>query len=383
MNNKKKNLSILVISMGSGGAEKVISLLLKELKNDFNVTLVLFYDVIHFDIPEEVEVVVLSKNEMQSPFYSKLMDFLKFASQYNKLIKQKKIDISVSFLATPNLVNGMIAKRNKNVKTILSERGYPSDNTTSKLSLYISRIFYPIYYNKCTRLFSNSVHINNDLRDNFGVKIPMEVIYNPMEIPEQVIDTDSLGISNKFYKIITAGTLNVRKNHRMIIKALQMMPNDYELNILGEGPLENQLLEQIKDTNLDKNVVLVGKVKNVNDYLVKSHCFVLSSFTEGFPNALLEAMAVGLPCISTNCLSGPLEMLNENVDVTIEQGGFIKAKYGILINNDDSKGLINALKFLEDNPEIRVNYSTLGLQRSKDYQLKSIYSEFFKFINVK
>lgn len=381
MIDRKKNLSILTIALGSGGAEKVISLLLKELKTDFNVTLVLFYNIIHFTIPEDVNVVILSQKDMQSTFYSKLLDFVKFISRYNKLIQKENIDISISFLPSPNLINGIMAMLNKRLKTIISERGYPSDNTTSKLSLYISKLFYPIIYNKCDRLFSNSIHINNDLRNNFGIKIPMEVIYNPIEIPSQSINIEHLGKTQNVFKIITVGNLNVRKNHLMIIQALQMDKSDYELRILGDGHLKNQILETIKNLNLKNHVFLEGKVKNVNDYLLESHCFVLSSFTEGFPNALLEAMAVGLPCISTNCLSGPLEMLNENVEVYIKQGDFIKAKYGILINNDDSEGLINALNFLKSNPGERVRYSKLSLARSKEYNIKSIYSEFFRFIN--
>lgn len=382
MTDPKQNMSILCTSLASGGAEKVISLLLKELINDFNVKLVLFYNSIHFPIPDEVTIVILSDDTTNRSPFIKLFEPLVFIKRYNRFIKNENISISVSFLAFPNLVNGVVAMLNKKLKTIISERGFPSDNTSSKTSFYISKTFYPILYNKCDKLFSNSVHINRDLKENFNVKIPMDVIYNPIEIPEKFIDIEQLVQNDDFYKIIAVGTLNARKNHIMILKALKMDKNNYELKILGEGPLKNQILEKIKDLNLKNTVFLEGKKKNVNDYLLQSHCFVLSSFTEGFPNALLEAMAVGLPCISTNCLSGPLEMLNENCEVDIRQGGFIKAKYGILINNDDSKGLINALNYLKKNPEERVRYSKLSLERSKEYHIKTIYSEFFRFINI-
>uniref|UniRef100_UPI0025CE6A2A glycosyltransferase n=1 Tax=Winogradskyella sp. TaxID=1883156 RepID=UPI0025CE6A2A len=184
MNNTKQNISILSITLGSGGAEKVISLLLKRLQDDYNVTLVLFYNAIHFPIPKEVNVVFLSDKRPDRPFYLKAIDTVKFILKYKRFVKRENISISISFLAFPNLINGIISTLNKSVKTIISERGFPSGNVSSKLSLYISKLFYPLFYNRCDKLFSNSVHINKDLKDNFGIKIPMEVIYNPIELPE-------------------------------------------------------------------------------------------------------------------------------------------------------------------------------------------------------
>lgn len=380
MNNSKQNISILSISLGSGGAEKVISLLLKVLKNDYNVTLVLFYNVIHFPIPEGVNVIFLSDKGTDRSFHLKIIDSLKFIIKYNRFVKRNTIDISIAFLAFPNLINGIISMLNKKVKTIISERGFPSDNVSSKLSLYISKLFYPIFYNRCNKLFSNSTHINEDLKNNFGIKIPMEVIYNPIEIPKQTINPKGLN-SNETLDIITAGTLNIRKNQIMIIRALNEIQNNDKLTILGGGELHDYLTNQIEALNLKDQVKLGGKVKDVNAHLFKSNCFVLSSFTEGFPNALLEAMAIGLPSVSTNCLSGPLELLNANEAVNIEDGKFFIGKYGLLVNNDDHVGLSKALAYFRNNPDEREKYSSLSLKRAKEYHLDTIYHKFNQFIN--
>jgi len=378
--NSKQNLSILSITLGSGGAEKVISLLLKELIKDYNVTLVLFYNEIHFNIPDEVEIVILSDKGQERPFYLKIIDGIKFIIKYSRFIKSENICISVSFLAFPNLVNGIISIFNTSVKTIISERGFPSDNVSSKLSLYISKIFYPVFYNRCDKLFSNSVHINRDLKDNFGVKIPMSVIYNPIEMPKVTILPRDLNNGKNQLEIITVGTLNTRKNQIMIIRALNETKNNNKLTILGSGHLEEYLTNEIAKFNLEGKVILEGKVKNVNDYLLKSNCFVLSSYTEGFPNALIEAMAIGLPCISTNCLSGPLELLNENEEVRINEGDYFLGKYGILVNNDDHIGLSRAIDYFRNNSREREKYSSLSLMRAKEYQLDTIYSKFKQFI---
>ncbi|GGW63230.1 N-acetylgalactosamine-N,N'-diacetylbacillosaminyl-diphospho-undecaprenol 4-alpha-N-acetylgalactosaminyltransferase [Winogradskyella epiphytica] len=378
----KTKISILCTSLGSGGAQKVISLLLHRLIHDYNVTLVLFYNTIHFPIPDEVNVIALNEEGKNNTHFMKLVDLFKFIRTYNRIIKQEDISISISFLAFPNLVNGVISTRNKELKTIISERGFPSDNTTSKLSYYISKLSYPVFYNKCDKLFSNSIHINKDLKDNFGITIPMEVIYNPIEIPKKLIDPKELITTDKHLNIITAGTLNTRKNQIMIIRALNENNTNDKLTILGEGHLLGYLTNEIAKRKLTNQVFLEGNVKNVNSYLLQSNCFVLSSFTEGFPNALMEAMAIGLPCISTNCLSGPLELLNDNEDIELTDGDFYIGKYGLLVNNDDHIGLSKALEFFRNNPTERERFSALSLQKASEYQLDSIYSRFKTFIQL-
>ena len=376
----KKNISILSISLASGGAEKVISLLLKELRHDYNVTLVLFHKVFHFSVPEGIEIFAMSENLPNRPFYKKIFDSILFIIKYYRFVKKNNVEISISFLAFPNLINGIVATFNKNVKTIISERGFPSDNVTSRLSLYISKLFYPIFYNKCDKLFSNSVYINNDLKDNFGVKIPMEVIYNPIELPIKTIKPEQLNIETKKLKLITAGTINKRKNQIMIIRAISESNLEYNFSILGDGDLKEYLKQAIIQRKLNDQIALKGKVKNVNEFLLNNQCFVLSSFTEGFPNALIEAMAIGLPCVSTNCLSGPLELLNENDPIQINDGDFYIGKYGLLVNNDDHIGLSKALDFYHNNPSERERFSSLGMKRAKAYELKTIYNQFKQFI---
>ncbi|BFP42763.1 hypothetical protein FGF1_36080 [Flavobacteriaceae bacterium GF1] len=378
----KQNLSILTITMGSGGAQKVISLLLKELIKDFNVSLVLFYNQVHFDIPKEVDLVVFSTEPSEERgVFQKFSDFVKFCRNYRKLLRTRNIHYSIAFLAFPNIVSGIVSLFNKNCKMVISERGFPSDNITSKLSLYISKTAYPLFYNKCDSLFSNSTHINHDLKKNFGVDIPMEVIYNPIEPPTVFRTPKTYLASNKDYKIITAGSVITRKNQEMILRALKRINSKvFTFSVLGDGHLKGALQQKAKSLGIDSQVVFHGTVKNVGAYLPQYDCFVLSSFTEGFPNALLEGMSYGLPCISTNCLSGPLEMLNENKPVTIGEGEFVEAKYGILINNDDDKALSAALVFLQQRPDKQAYYSKMSRQRAMDYDLKTVYNQFKTFI---
>ena len=168
----------------------------------------------------------------------------------------------------------------------------------------------------------------------------------------------------------------------MIINAIRKLSNEeISLSILGEGPLKNELKKDVIDMGLVDRIVFHGMIDDVGKYLIDHQCFVLSSYTEGFPNALLEALSFGLPCISTNCKSGPLEILNENVPVNIEIGEFVEVKFGILINTNDEIALSRALQFILDNPEKREYYSKMGLKRAKDFELNSIYQQFKSFIH--
>jgi N-acetylgalactosamine-N,N'-diacetylbacillosaminyl-diphospho-undecaprenol 4-alpha-N-acetylgalactosaminyltransferase len=172
--------------------------------------------------------------------------------------------------------------------------------------------------------------------------------------------------------VVTVGRLIPVKNQKHILESLSLLPENFCLDVYGDGELLEELKQFSGNRNLNNRVDFKGNVQNIQTRINSSHCFVLSSLTEGFPNVILEAMSVGLPVIASNCMSGPLELLNENDPVEIEKGTFYKAKYGILINVNDIEGLVNAIKFLQENNQQRINYGNLGYMRSKDYSTDKI-----------
>ena len=381
----KKKICILTISLNMGGAERVISLLLKHLVHDYDVSLVLLSDDIEFDIPKEVKLHVLGKSNIlkNKPPLSKLKSTVMFIFKYYRIVKREKFDIAMSFLALPNIINSIIANHvsHKNTHTVISERCYPSEMYKNGFfSMKMAKIFYPIFYNKNDRLFSNSVHINEDLKENFGIKIPMNVIYNPIEIIQPKPFKDSYNGNGEF-KLINVGSHSYAKNQQLILRALKDLDEKVSLTILGTGNLTQNLVDYIEQNALKQSINMPGKVVNVDEFLLNSHCFILSSVTEGFPNVLLEAMALGLPVISTNCLSGPLEILNDNEEVNIEDGEFYLGKYGILINVNDQVAMVKAIKFYRDNDDVRRLYSDKGYEKAKRYDLPEIYKEVKQLID--
>lgn len=378
MKTTKPKLSILTIDYGMGGTERFISLMLPELKNHFEVTLVIFYNYIHYEVPEGVNFLILKPDTKKSRSYLfKIRNFTSLYRKYKRFIKNEGIDISFSLLPIPNIINSFIHMGFKDVRTIISERCYPSVMYQDKrMQLRLAKLFFPIFYNRNNALFSNSVHINADLKANFGVRIPMQVIYNPIITDDAFKINQSSFKKTEHLKLINAGTMYSAKNQKLILEAMSLLNiGAFDFTILGNGELGETLRAMSKTLNLDTYFHQLGKVTNVKSYLIDYDCFILSSDTEGFPNALLEALSVGLPVISTNCLSGPLEMLNDNEPILIENGEFYKAKYGLLVNVNDALGMSKAIQYFLDHPRERKTYSQLAIKRAQMYSMPEIYDQ--------
>ena len=134
--------------------------------------------------------------------------------------------------------------------------------------------------------------------------------------------------------MVSVGRLRKQKNLSMLLRAFSRLPEkfaDFDLEIYGGGNLEEELQEEIKNLGLSGRAKLMGVKKNVMHYIADSALFVMSSDYEGFPNALAEAMATGLPVISTDFSTGVA-------------GDIVKAENGIVIPVGDENALVEAMK---------------------------------------
>lgn len=379
----KKKILIFTMSMGSGGAEKVISLLLRKLSEDYDVNLLLFFKDLHYEIPPKVNVITISDKKSLS-IKERIIIIPKVIVYLKKFLKRERPNVSLSFLTQPNIMNGLMKRSFQNTKIIISERAFPSiEYRSSKFKYYLYKYLLRKYYSKADVIFSNSEWINLDLKNNFHVRNDnMKVIYNPIILSEQYKVFDKSTSSDKI-KLINVGRLIPVKNQSLIIDAVsELLNNSYELSIVGGGVLKSNIEQKINGYVNKPNVKLVGNVKNVNQYLINSDCFILSSNSEGFPNALLEAMAMGLPVISSNCKSGPLELLNDNEPVEIQPGEFVEAKYGLLFNIDDGVGLQKAILFFINNKDRMKIYGTKSRKRAEYFKLDNIYAQLKNVIEV-
>lgn len=370
-----KKISFLVNSLGGGGAERVVSNFVNKLNKEYEIILFVIFPVFKYNIPKDVKVIsLLSKryNKLLLPF------MLCFAAiKYLFLVRKYKIETAISFLLQSNLINCINGVFNSKVKTIISERNYPSIMyASSKIRLYVTRFLIRLFYSKSDVVFSNSIAINEDLKNNFGLRPKrIEVIYNPILVPEFKVSEESMNAEELC--IVTVGRVIEIKNHKMIIDAIhQLNQFNVTLNIYGQGELKSKLIEYSRLIGVEQRILFKGFAEDVLESLRKNQIFVLSSDSEGFPNALLEAMSVGLPVISTNCKSGPLELLNENIDINIPKGSFHLGKYGLLVNVRDIEGLTKAIQYLASDREEMLRYSSLSKKRSYDFDISVIVEQF-------
>ena len=152
---------------------------------------------------------------------------------------------------------------------------------------------------------------------------------------------------NEHINLITVGRLEPQKNYDLLIDTVERVPK-IKLFILGRGILENDLKKKIFEKNLNDRIIFLGYDANPYKYLKKADLFIFGSNHEGFPNVLLEAMCCGLPILTTNCKSGPdeiMELENSSTD------DIMITATGILTPVGSSELMVKGLQYFIQNPE--------------------------------
>ncbi|MBT2216480.1 glycosyltransferase [Virgibacillus dakarensis] len=323
----KKKVVFIIPSLRGGGAERVTVNIIRNLNpNKFDIKLILLKKEGPYLslLPGDIEIIDLKTERVRKS----LIPLIKILN----IIRPDVIFSTMGHLNLAVLSVKIILRGNP--KVIIREANTPSKDITQnkRLFAYLYRYLYP----KADLIIAQCDEMKKDIIDYSNIKEEkIEYIYNPLDIGniKKMAEGKNPYQENKA-NFLSVGRLNQQKGFDLLIKAFDIVskniPNAH-LTILGEGKLKQELEDQTKTLGIEEKISFVGFKNNPYPYYKYADVYVLSSRWEGFPNTLLEALACGVKVVSTNCKSGPREILGENeYGITTEEGDYKSLAKGMI-----------------------------------------------------
>ncbi len=359
---RKKKISFVIGSLSPGGAERVVTTLANELSQVHTVYIItLIKSVPYYEINQNVkilhceEVIAPSKNGLQA-----LKTNFQLYRKISSLVQTEKIDLLIGFITSANILSILAAKK-QGIPCIISERIFPSFEYTSKMWKVLRKILY--------RKSNFLVVQTNEIRNYFKSIMPSaKIIILPNPIASEISISRNPMIEKENI-ILNVGRLTYQKSQDTLIKAFANVDNNnWKLLIIGEGEKRKYYESIIRKLDLVNKVILIGNTSDMPHYYNKASIFAFTSRFEGFPNALIEAMHFGLPCISTDCPTGPSELIKNGVQ-------------GFLIPIGNQKVLENKLIKLMENTDLRKIMGGKAVDRTTKFEIKNVITHWNDIIN--
>jgi GalNAc-alpha-(1->4)-GalNAc-alpha-(1->3)-diNAcBac-PP-undecaprenol alpha-1,4-N-acetyl-D-galactosaminyltransferase len=328
-NENQLRITFVLGSLTAGGAEKVASFLMNSLhKQGHKISLIsrIGAEEDFFPVPESVKRIVLGGEGESANKWLGLLKNVFYVSRLRKALKSTRPDVVISFLTRPNIYT-ILASRFLECSVIVSERndtkrqkhGWPWHKLRKRLYKYAD----VVTANSQAALDGMVDYVTDD---------KLVFIPNPVIIPGKIAKPDQSKV------ILNVGRLEKVKNQQVIMDAFglsDIYKQGWRLEFLGDGSERKNLLQYKNELHLGDNIHFAGLVKNIQDYYSKAGIFILASDFEGTPNALLEAMAQGLPSIVSDSLPGAVDLIGDDCGLVFRHGSSedLSAKMSALINS--------------------------------------------------
>lgn len=376
---QRRKLLFITPMLHQGGFERICALTAKLLAEVCEVHIAvftkedMFYDVTGIDL---IDLNLPAK----SGKINKICNIIKRTARLRALKKRLGIDISYSFGTTANIVN--VLSKTKDT-TWAGIRGYGA-LTDSGIGLICRR---------ADRVVSCTKTMEQDINRKFAPKASA-TLYNPCDTAElrrlaedeSAIRTEHLDFMKKEGALIASmGREDDLKGFWHLIKSFSLVRQvcpDARLMIIGDGEYR-EYKELARALKIEESVLFTGVYKNPFALLKYADLYALTSDSEGFPNALLEAMACGVPCISVNCKTGPNEILAEDFTKYTDYGKTCEADYGILtgtfsgaknldasVITDEEKSFADSITGLLTDKERLRCYRQKARKRAEDFGME-------------
>lgn len=391
-----KKVLLVTRSLTGGGAERVAASLATFLQDRYEVLLVVI-DGSRQTYETEAEKIILNLSvSNKGTFYKRIKWFTTLYREFASIRRKFNPDCVISFLTESELVNALTSKQSRSVTSIRNVR---SSVVHGRLKMFRDKWV----FSRMNEIVSLSVNAKEDLIVNYDVPDKkIKVIYNICEkkrIAQKIRENGVLESEVCWFgehTLITLGRLTEQKAQwhmiRAFTKVLQDFP-DAKLVILGEGPQEEYLRRLISEYKIENSVGLLGYKSNPYPYLANSTGFVFSSIFEGLGNSIIEALACGLPVISTDCNAGPREILAPDSDFSKGTERIEYAEYGILTpvcdgekyQSDDpltyeEEQLAIAMKKILSDQSLRCKYAQKAEERGHQFDKEQILQQWYEVI---
>jgi glycosyltransferase involved in cell wall biosynthesis len=367
---KRLKICLFIPSMSSGGAERVMLNIANGLSQYEGISVDLVLSEAKGQYLSHVSKAVNIVDMMNNRSIKSLPGLINY-------IKKSKPDILVSAITHANLI-AILAKilSKSKVKLVATEHSMITYMTkdTNKRSALLLRNLVKLLYPYTDAIVAVSKTIEKDLIEKFSIrKNKIYKIYNP------IVDNKITGLSlekldhpwfnnNEIPVILSAGRFTNSKDYPTLLKAFKILrqKTNAKLVILGEGELRKELEDLCDVLGITNDVYMPGFVENPYKYMSRSKVFVLSSIYEGFGNVIVEAMACGTEVISTNCIGGPKEILDNG-------------KYGVLVPVGNVEVLSNEIlkKLGRTDSELK----SKSRNRADSFAIETIIQEYFNLLN--
>ncbi|MEZ5957134.1 MAG: glycosyltransferase [Hyphomonadaceae bacterium] len=358
---RRKRALFLINSLTGGGAERVMCTLLRHSeaeRAEFDITLaVLDNDPAGNTPPDWLDV---RQFDCRLSLRHSVM-------AVRKLHADLRPDISLSFLNRANWANALGSR----APFVISARSHTSHQFANGLRSAVSRTMVRALYPRAAKIIAVSDGVAEDLVQNFHIPADKLIsIPNPVDvetIQAKSREAPPVVVDGPF--IMSAGRLVKVKNFAMLVRAFAAARGDRKLVIAGDGPARGALEALARELGVADRLILPGFLANPYPLMAAADMFVLSSDSEGYPNALIEGMATGRPVISTNCDSGPSQILANAPRHAIQ--GMTYAEHGVLVPVNDAKAMAEAIRTLDD-PAKRESYGKKAAARAGTFSAGAI-----------
>ena len=356
-------IALVISSLNSGGAERVMSELANQWVN-------LGYEVSFFTLTSpdakpfyslNPKIKIHNLNQIRYTYYRRIFSFITRVFVLRKALKKFKPTVIISFIDIMNLTT-LLASFKLSIPIIISERTDPTYHYIPSFCKFLRiRI-----YSQAKFLVVQTKNASDFFPESF--KKFTRIIPNP--VGQTILTKKNTHLPVKH--LISVGRLDSLKDHKTLILAFADLifvhKMDLHLTIYGEG-LERKILENLIDTlGLQKKISLPGVVADIYQVLYLGDIFIFPSLYEGFPNALCEAMSVGLPVIASRC-SGNTDVIREEID-------------GLLFPIRDVQALVSKIIFLIENKSKREFFSKNALSVVERFNSKSVFESWNQLISL-